>query len=111
VIASGVPADAAPDVSATISADGRTATLFAVNASTAPVDRPIDLSAFGDGARELSAWTLADREKAGQPDVSNGFSNPQRVGVAKSKIQMDSNRLNYRFPPLSLTVFQWTVTR
>ena len=106
-IASAVPIRTAPDVSATLSADGSAATLFAVNATLDDVVRPLDFSAFGDRGQEVSVWTLADRQKAGEPDVTNSFGDPERVLPAASTFRADGPRFAYRFPPLSLTVIRW----
>ncbi len=106
-IASDVPVRAAPDVSATLSADGSAVTLFAVNATLDEVVRPLDFSAFGDRGQEVSIWTLADRQKAGEPDATNGFGDPERVSPVASTFRAEGSRFAYRFPPLSLTVIRW----
>jgi alpha-N-arabinofuranosidase len=103
------PVDLNPDVSATLSADGTALTLFAVNSGLTDVTRPLDLSAFGDAAQEVEVWTLADRQKAGEPDVSNSFGDPERVAVTASRFKAESGRFSYRFPALSLTVLRWRV--
>ena len=100
------PADV-PDCSATVSADGKTVTLFAVNPTTAELSRTIDLSAFGTSARDVSVWTLADRDHAGEPDVVNSFAEPQRVAPVQAMVPASSGRISYRFPALSLTVLRW----
>jgi hypothetical protein len=64
----------------------------------------VDLSAFGGG--ELSVWTLADREPAGEPDVANSCAAPERVRPARSTRRVAA-RFDYRFPALSLTVLRW----
>jgi alpha-L-arabinofuranosidase len=103
------PADAAPDVSATLSAEGDVLTLFAVNGTPADVTRPLDLSAFGGGGQEVAVWTLADRRRAGEPDVANSFADPDRVAPVRSSLRVASARFTYRFPALSLTVLRWRV--
>jgi alpha-N-arabinofuranosidase len=108
---SAAPAGAMPDVSATLSPHSDAVILFAVNADTAGVTRPIDLSAFGNGEQDVSVWTLADRERAGEPDVTNGFADPERVAPMRSKHHMTSGRFRFRFPALSLTVLRWNVGR
>ncbi|HVS36489.1 MAG TPA: alpha-L-arabinofuranosidase C-terminal domain-containing protein [Gemmataceae bacterium] len=108
-IESAVPVRIAPDVSATLSQDGSVVTLFAVNATLNEVARPLDFSAFGDKGQEIAVWTLADRQKAGEPDVTNGFGDPERVSPAASMFGTDGPRFTYRFPPLSLTVLRWKV--
>ena len=78
-ITSGVSLRAPPDVSATLSEDGSVVSLLAVNATSNDITRPIDLSAFGEKGQELAVWTLADRDRAGEPDVTNSFGDPERV--------------------------------
>jgi alpha-N-arabinofuranosidase len=108
-VESPLPADLKPDVSATLSADGTTVTLFAVNAGPGDVTRPVDLSAFGDRAQEVEVWTLGDRKKAGEPDVANSFDDPERVAPAASRFPAASGRFDYRFLALTLTVLRWQV--
>jgi hypothetical protein len=90
-----------------LSADGSTVTLFAVNPTREEVTRPLDLSAFGGGGREVAVWTLGDRDKAGEPDVTNSFADPERVQVSRSKFRAAGARFDYRFPAMSLTVLEW----
>jgi alpha-N-arabinofuranosidase len=105
-IESAVPADALPDVSATLSPDG-TVTLCAVNPTRQDVTRPLDLSAFGGAGQDVTVWTLADRDRAGEPDVTNSFTDPERVRPVRSTYRAAGARFDYRFPALSLTVLVW----
>src|SRR6185437_13983492 len=57
-IKSSLPANVAPDFSATLSAKRDALTMFAVNSSSREIRRPIDLTAFGEKGQELSIWTL-----------------------------------------------------
>src|SRR5262249_4075964 len=104
-----VPVRTAPDVSATLSDDGSAVILFAVNATLDDIVRPIDFSAFGDKGQELSVWTLADRKKAGEPDVTNSFGEPERISPVESKFKADGAKFEYRFPALSVTALEWRV--
>jgi alpha-N-arabinofuranosidase len=108
-IDSPLPASLKPDVSATLSADGTAVTLFAVNAGLSDVTRPVDLTAFGDAGQEVEVWTLADHKKAGEPDVTNGFGDPERVAPVASRFKAAGGRFEYRFPALTLTVLRWKV--
>jgi alpha-N-arabinofuranosidase len=110
-VESPLPAALKPDVSATLSADGTTLTLFAVNAGVGDVTRPLDLSTFGNAGQEVEVWTLADRKGAGEPDVTNNFGEPERVAPVKSRYKAESGRFEYRFPALSLTVLRWRVAK
>lgn len=108
-IDSELPANVAPDVSATLSADGNALTLFAVNQTGADVVRPLDFTAYGVGRQEVTIWTLADSRQAGEPDVVNSFDVPDRIKVVESRLKTDSAKFTYRFPPWSLTVMRWAV--
>jgi alpha-N-arabinofuranosidase len=108
-VESGLPPHVGLDVSATLSEKGDLLTLFAVNASLEDVTRPVDLSAFGAGTREAQVWTLADTKRAGEPDVTNSFGDPDRVVPAAGKFRATGARFDYRFPALSLTVLRWQV--
>lgn len=102
--------DVLPDVSATVSADSHTLTLFAVNPTEKDIGRTIDLSAFGSGRAELKVWTVADRQNAGQPDVTNSFGDPERIATSSSTFPVERlAAINYRFPKLSLSCLQLQV--
>jgi alpha-N-arabinofuranosidase len=110
-IESALPAVVKPDVSATLSADGKTVILFAVNSSLTDVTRTVDLSAFGAGAQDVEVWTLGDRQGAGEPDVTNSFGEPERVRPVRSSFKATSARFDYRFAALSLAVLRWQVAK
>jgi alpha-N-arabinofuranosidase len=102
-IESSVPVTVGADISATLSARGDRLTLFAVNDSPEALTRIIDLSAVGKVGPSLEVWTLADRDAAGEPDVTNSFADPTRVTARRSTRRLDTPRFEYRFPALSLT--------
>jgi alpha-N-arabinofuranosidase len=106
-IDSDLPAQAAPDLSATLSPDGDAVILLAVNDSLKPISRPLDFSAFGQNGRDLEVWTLADSKRAGEPDATNSFADPQRVAPIRSTFRVAAPCFDYRFSPLSLTVLKW----
>ncbi len=99
-----LPVKLAPDVSATITKDGKRVVVFAVNESYQPVSRPLDFSEFGDSDSALEIWTLADSDRAGEPDVTNNFAGRDRVAPVRSFDNPGSSKFDYAFPPLSLTV-------
>jgi alpha-N-arabinofuranosidase len=110
-IDSDLPRDAAPDLSATLSSAEDAVILFAVNAGLQTISRPLDLSAFGGDGREVTVWTLADREQAGEPDVANSFADPERIVPVRSQVAAPAARFDYSFPALSLTVMRWPLRR
>jgi alpha-N-arabinofuranosidase len=106
-IDSSVPANTAPDISATLSAAGDVLTVFAVNRSLNDVTRRLDLSTFGDEGREATVWILTDTRHAGEPDVTNSFAEPDRIVPVQSKRKTSAAPFEVRFPALSLSVMQW----
>jgi alpha-N-arabinofuranosidase len=106
-IESETPPDAAPDISATLSADGKELTLFAVNDNPDEITRVLDLTTFGAKGQKAAVWTLADRKRAGEPDVANSFGDPERIVPVRFPFDAPSARFDYRFPPYSLTVLRW----
>ncbi|HWE39291.1 MAG TPA: alpha-L-arabinofuranosidase C-terminal domain-containing protein [Isosphaeraceae bacterium] len=109
-IDSPLPADSAPDLSATLAAEGDAVVLLAVNDGPEPVVRPLDFSAFGRDGQELEVWTLADSRQAGEPDATNGFADLDRIAPRRSTFPAAGPRFEYRFPALSLTVLRWRVS-
>lgn len=95
------------DMSATLSEDGKWLTLFTVNESLKPVVQPLDLSAFRKLDPSAEVWTLTDRHAAGEPDVSNSFSEPGRVSPVKANLANVRSNLVYTFPAISLTVVRF----
>ena len=106
-----LPAQAVPDLSATLTAKEDAILLFAVNDSLQAVSRPLDFSAFGSKGQELEIWTVADGKQGGEPDVTNSFGEPERVAARQSSLRVASPRFVYRFPPLSLSVLKWQISR
>jgi alpha-L-arabinofuranosidase len=90
-----------------LGADGREVILFAVNDTLQPITRPLDFSAFGAEGRTVQVVTLADRDQAGEPDVTNTFNDPDRMAPQTTTFPAASAKFDYPFSPLSLTVLRW----
>ena len=101
------PLTAGLDVSATLSESGKELVLFVVNESVDKVRKKLDLSSLGAFDTSAEAITLADRNGADEPDVTNGFDAPERVSPVSKTIRMETNQPEYTFPPLSLTVLRF----
>ncbi len=106
-----LPADSAPDLSATLTAQEDAVVLFTVNDSLEAISRPLDFSAFGLKGQTLEVWTLADVKQAGEPDVTNSFDEPERVIPRRSTVSVSSPRFTQQFPPLSLSVLKWRILK
>jgi alpha-L-arabinofuranosidase len=104
-----LPPNVGLDLSATCSREGDTVTLFAVNDSLHDITRPLDFSAFGAAGQDVIVRTLTDRKRAGEPDVTNSFADPERISPENSTFKASSPRFDFRFPALTLTVLEWHV--
>ena len=98
--------DPALDISATLSEDGRRIALFAVNPTTEPQSRRLDLSALAPLDQRVQVWTLADTLRAGERDAANSWRQPDRIRTEPGNAAIGGAKLAYCFPPLSLTVLE-----
>lgn len=102
------PIKAGLDVSATVSEDGDTLTLFCINGSPDIVRKQLDLTALGGGwSPTVKTWVLGDTAAAGEPDVTNSFDHPTRVDVKRGKTTAQPTGLSATFAPFTLSVFQF----
>src|SRR5262249_25115032 len=92
-----MPVNLGLDVSATLSTQGDTVNLCAVNMGAEDITSALDFSAFGTRGQAIKVWTLADREQAGKADVVNSFADPERVISVPSTFHAGSARFEYRF--------------
>ena len=101
-----LPSDPWLDTSATLSEDGCTIALFAVNSTTEPQSRTMDFTALAPLEKNVQIWTLADTPGAGERDAANSWRHPDRIRTEPSNTALNGPKLAYRFPPLSLTVLE-----
>jgi alpha-L-arabinofuranosidase len=101
-----LPSDPWLDTSATLSEDGRTIALFAVNPTTGPQSRTLDFTALAPLNNSVQVWTLADTMGAGERDAVNAWRHPDRIRTEPGNTVLNGAKLAYRFPPLSLTVLE-----
>ena len=106
VLTEGLPSDSGLDASATLSQDGRTITLFAVNPATGSQSRKVNLSALAPLDQNVQVWTLADTQSGGERDAANDWRHPDRIRTVPGNTALNGAKLIYRFPLLSLTVLK-----
>jgi alpha-L-arabinofuranosidase len=99
------------EISATLSSDGRTVILFVVNNVRLERKISIDVSEFGPVEKTAQTWMLMDTLQAGERDVTNSFEEPNRVRPIAKTICIESGKLDYMFPALSLTVLECQVKK
>jgi alpha-N-arabinofuranosidase len=97
------------DVSATLSADGSELTLFLVNDQLQEIRSDLDFSAFSAGSQDVDLWRVADREGAGEPDVTNSFGDSERAATVRRQFRATGPRVPIEAPALSLTAMRWRV--
>lgn len=102
-----LPGDPALDCSATLSRDGSTLAVFAVNPTTASQKRTLDLSALAPLAATVEVLSLGDTAKAGERDASNSWQQPDRIRTVPGKRSAAGKAVPYEFPPLSVTLLQF----
>jgi alpha-L-arabinofuranosidase len=102
----GFPSDPQLDISATLSADGHTIALFAVNPTTETESRTLDFAGPAPLDRKVQVWTLADTLASGERDAANDWRHPDRIRTQPGETVLNVATLAYRFPPLSLTVLK-----
>ena len=95
------PADG-PDVFACASEDKKILTIFAVNSKTSPVNLEINCEGFGGVARLTSAEAVCDQLNAGQPDIMNHWTAPERVKIRPLNLKPHGAVLS----PLSATAIE-----
>jgi alpha-L-arabinofuranosidase len=108
-LSSAFPADQFPDISATLSADGKYLTVFAVNNSAQPIVRSLDFTAF-KLSTTADTWLLADTRHAGEPDIANSFDEPERVAPQKGSTAIQGQYV-LNCPPWSIKIIRCTVMR
>ncbi len=108
-LTSELPPDLLPDISATLSADGKTLTVFAVNSSGLAVNRPLDLSVY-KLSKTVDTWLLADTRNAGEPDAANSFDEPERIRPVFSAETVSGARYLLRCPAWSVRVVRFHIS-
>jgi alpha-N-arabinofuranosidase len=94
-----------PDLSATLSADGKTLRIYAVNSTFGIRRTRINLNGVGE-VRNGQVFVLADRERAGDSEAMNSHDDPDRVGVSVAKASVRGSAFEYAFEPFSVTLLE-----
>ena len=98
------------DISATLSDDGSTLSLFVVNDMLTDETRSLVLPA-GPWKPEVQVKILGDMQLAGEPDVTNSFSDPHRVAIKQRIVHQDGGKIRYQFSKFSVTMMKLVRSR
>ena len=95
-----------PDLSASLSADGKKLRIYAVNSTLDPLARAFRLEGLKGQVLGGSVIALEDREQSGTSEVMNSRDNPRRVSLLSQPAQVRGDRFEYTFKPLTVTLLE-----
>jgi len=98
-----------PDLSATLSADGRTLRIHAVNSSERRLKVEATLAGFGAGVAQGEVFVLRDSERSGSTEVLNSRDNPERVKLLRESTRVKGTEFDLVFEPFSVTLYELKV--
>ena len=94
-----------PDLSATLSADGKILRIYAVNSTSLLRRTRINLNDFGD-VTDGQVLVLRDRERAGDSEAMNSHDDPDRIAVSTGKTALRGSDFEYAFEPFTVTLLE-----
>ena len=95
-----------PDLSVSISADGKKLRIYAVNSTLEPLPRTFQLEGFKVGVAGGTVHTLEDHAHAGTSEVMNSRDDPERVSVVSRPAELRGTQFEYTFSPLTITLLE-----
>ncbi len=95
-----------PNVSATLSADGRILRIYAVNSTVDAQPVTFDLSGFEREVKSGREIALVDWEKALDPEVMNTRDDPNRVAPIEKPLNVRGKKFQHTFAPLSVNLLE-----
>ena len=95
-----------PDLSASISADGKKLWIYAVNSTLNPLPRTFQLNGFKAGVAGGAIVTLEDHAHAGTSEVMNSRDDPQRVSLISRSAELHGRKFDFTFSPLTITLLE-----
>jgi alpha-N-arabinofuranosidase len=95
-----------PDLSAALSADGRTLRVYAVNTTDRPLLVRATLDGFSNGVAQTTRFVLRDSERSGTSEVLNTRDEPERVRIFTESARWRGVALLMDFEPFSVTLYE-----
>jgi alpha-N-arabinofuranosidase len=96
----------APDISAALSADGRTLRIYAVNSTLRPIEVTFRLTGTTGGVKTGTVYVVRDRDRAPTAEVQNTRDDPQRITTTTRPAEPRGAAFRYTFEPLSVTLLE-----
>jgi alpha-L-arabinofuranosidase len=95
-----------PDLTASISADGKKLRIYAVNSTAEPLRQSFQLEGFKSSAAGGTVLTLEDHAHTGTSEVMNSRDDPKRISVTSRLAEILGKRFEYTFSPLTVTLLE-----
>ena len=95
-----------PDLSATLSADGRVLRIFAVNSTSDPEKAQFHLDGFSASVAGGKVTVLKDREGALDSEAMNSQNAPERIITFSEDANLKGNQFPFAFAPFSVTMLE-----
>jgi alpha-N-arabinofuranosidase len=95
-----------PDLSVTLSEDGKTLRIYGVNSTAEARQLKFHLVDFSDAMKGGTAYILRDREAAGTPEVMNSRDDPGRITSVASPVTARGKDFDYAFEPFTVTLLE-----
>lgn len=95
-----------PDLTASVSADGKKLRIYAVNSTAQPLRQSFQLDGFKTGAAGGTVLTLDDHAHAGTSEVMNSRDDPQRISLTLRSMEVHGKRFEFTFAPLTVTLLE-----
>ena len=95
-----------PDLSVTLSEDGKTLRIYGVNSTAESRELKFHLMDFPGSARGGTAYVLKDRDSAGTPEVMNNRDDPGRITSTAGHMNAGGKDFEYSFEPFTVTLLE-----
>ncbi len=95
-----------PDLSATLSSDGKTLRVFAVNSTAQAEKAQFHLDGFSSPVAGGTVTVLKDREKALDSEAMNTANDPNRITTSSEATDLKGRAFGFSFEPFSVTMLE-----
>jgi len=95
-----------PDLSASLSPDGKTLRVYAINSTPTPLVTRFNLQDFETSVIGGTIYTLEDHQHSGTSEVMNSRDDPQRVSITSRRADIKENQFEVKFQPLTVTLLE-----
>lgn len=100
-----------PDLSATISPDGKKLRIYAVNSTDQPEKMNFHLDKFASSVSGGQAIVLKDRENGLDSEAMNSENDAERIASSAQPVQIRGSEFPFTFSPFSVTLLELDLGR